>query len=126
MLETMKRKNHDYSGGDKESSPFRNFELVEAAGIATREQAILVRISDKLSRANTLLNSQALVLDESFQDTCLDAANYFIILALAYKDMEDTVHKSISSLIDTDIIGNLKRMKKDDEERQKKDVLDAT
>ena len=85
MEETMLRKNHDYSGGDKETNPFKNFELVSQLSITSVERGIMVRICDKVSRIVSLMDNEAKVNDESKIDTCVDAANYFIILSLYLK-----------------------------------------
>ncbi len=78
-LETTKRKNADYAGvGD----PFKNFKVCEAIGITTVEKGILVRMTDKMSRISTLLNSDAQVKDETITDTLKDLANYSMILAV--------------------------------------------
>ena len=85
MLEIAEAKNHDYGG--KDSNPFANFMAVESLGIATAEKGILVRMTDKMSRINTLLSAEAKVNDESVADTLIDLANYALILKalLAYK-----------------------------------------
>ncbi len=76
-LEIVKRKNKDYGETDKD--PFRNFRNSDAVGVPP-EKAILVRISDKLSRISTLLEQNAEVKEESIDDTIHDAINYFAIL----------------------------------------------
>ncbi len=79
MTEIMRAKNADYTGSS--ASPFANFTQVENNGICTTEQGILVRMTDKMSRINSLLDRDAQVKDESIEDTLLDLANYSIILA---------------------------------------------
>lgn len=80
MVEITKKKNADYTGiGD---DPFANFSRVSAMGLATTEQGFLVRMLDKLSRLGSYIQRGSfLVADESFTDTCLDLANYSILLA---------------------------------------------
>lgn len=80
MIEITKNKNADYTGvGD---DPFANFTRTESGGIATTEQGFLVRMSDKMSRlASFAQKGSYAVKDESFEDTCLDLANYAILLA---------------------------------------------
>lgn len=78
MLEIAKAKNADYAG--KDGDPFKNFELVEHMGIASVEQGILTRLADKFSRVINLIENDPEVKSESITDTCVDAANYFIIL----------------------------------------------
>lgn len=89
MYNTMERKNSDYSWGDKVDNPFQNFELVEQLGITTTSKGILVRICDKMSRIASLMDNEAKVADESQIDTCIDWANYFIILALRLIDEKE-------------------------------------
>lgn len=72
-------KNMAYAGDD---DPFKNFNHCAALGICSAEQGILVRLSDKLTRAATLSAAQQEGAgDESLRDTCLDGAGYFLILA---------------------------------------------
>lgn len=73
-------KNADYA---TESDPFLNFNNTAFAGV-TVEQAILVRITDKLTRIGNLQNRTAAVKDETVEDTIMDAINYLAIL-LAYR-----------------------------------------
>lgn len=77
MYNTMKKKNADYANDD---NPFGNFELVENMWLATLEEWIMVRMSDKMSRIANLLNREAQVKDEAVTDTLLDLANYSVIL----------------------------------------------
>lgn len=79
MLEICKAKNADYGGSSDD--PFANFARVEALGICKAEVGFLTRITDKLARITTFVSKGALqVKDESVEDTCLDAANYFLLL----------------------------------------------
>jgi hypothetical protein len=74
-------KNHDYAGADGEH-PFKNFTSVEALGVATTEQGILVRMTDKLNRLVTFVRDGKLeVTNETAVDAMLDLINYSIILA---------------------------------------------
>jgi len=77
-VETSRRKNTDYCGSD---DAFHNFKVSEQLGIPV-PQAILVRMSDKMSRVATLLRQEALVADEKITDTLTDLANYAIILRI--------------------------------------------
>lgn len=88
--ELMKRKNHDYSGGEDETHPFLNFVRCEAMGICTTEQGFLVRLTDKMSRLSTFCRSGRLkVEDERLDDTIQDVINY-VVLFLAYsKGLKD-------------------------------------
>ena len=77
--ELMSRKNNDYAGSD---DPFRNFMVVEQIGVCNAQTGLMVRLSDKLSRAATYINSGELKCkDESIMDTIKDGINYFVLLA---------------------------------------------
>ena len=77
----MKKKNHDYSGGKNNNSPFLNFSRVESMGITTTEKGFLVRMTDKLSRLSTFSEEGRFeVDDENLKDTVLDVINYSILL----------------------------------------------
>ncbi len=82
MVNVTRKKNADYTGSGDD--PFANFKQI--GHIITAPNAIeigfLTRISDKLSRLASFVEKGSYqVSDESFQDTCLDAANYFALLA---------------------------------------------
>ena len=70
------KKNQDYSPG---ANPFRNFENTQQIGVSP-ERGILVRMIDKISRINTLLDRKEVVLDEKITDTITDLINYAAIL----------------------------------------------
>ena len=73
LVEITARKNSDYTG--KTQDPFKNFRRRGHFGF-------LVRMDDKLSRIESFLEKGSYkVKDESFLDTCLDLANYAILLA---------------------------------------------
>lgn len=75
-LELMKIKNKDYA---RDSDALSNFKSVEVIDL-TSEQAILVRVLDKISRVSNLIGKSASVKDESVEDTLLDCINYLAIL----------------------------------------------
>ncbi len=78
-LEIVHRKNSDYTKGD--ADPFHNVRMCEMLGVATVEEGIVVRMSDKLARVAALVSGhEAQVLDEKLEDTLLDLANYTGIL----------------------------------------------
>ena len=84
--ELMKKKNHDYSGGEHGEEPFLNFTRCEGMGICTTEQGFLVRLTDKMSRLSTFCQGGRLqVEDEKLEDTIQDIINY-VILFLAYAE----------------------------------------
>lgn len=72
------RKNADYATN---ADPFLNFRASELFGISSNE-AIIVRMTDKLMRAANLLRKEASVKDESIADTLKDLSNYALILAI--------------------------------------------
>lgn len=71
----VKQKNKDYADID----PFKNFKMSSQVGVEPA-RAILVRISDKLSRVSNLLDKPANVVDERIEDTLYDIINYCAIL----------------------------------------------
>lgn len=84
MIETFNKcfstaiaKNNDYGGSNND--PFANFRNSTIAGV-TVEKGILVRLMDKMSRISTLLDKEAMVKDESINDTIEDAINYLAIM----------------------------------------------
>lgn len=72
----IRRKNADYANS---TNPFKNFESASIVGVSV-ERAMLVRILDKLARVSNLLEKDAAVVDESIEDTIIDAINYLAIL----------------------------------------------
>lgn len=85
----MSLKNRDYAGRDG-IEPFANFTRVEAMGICKTEAGFMVRLTDKMSRLSSFLQSGKMnVKDESFADTCVDVINYMVLLAAYIKDKED-------------------------------------
>lgn len=84
-LDIISKKNADY-GAD--ADPFRNFRTAEVLGLSV-EKAILVRLMDKISRINNLLEREARVSDESMADTLVDSIAYLAILK-AYRERDAT------------------------------------
>ena len=79
LFEITKAKNSDYTGN---GGPFANFEQVENLGLCSTEVGILTRVLDKISRLSSFTQKGTYeVKTESFEDACLDCANYMIILA---------------------------------------------
>lgn len=80
MQKITRLKNADYTGVGND--PFANFTRTEVNGMCTTEQGFLVRMSDKMSRLVSFIQKGSYqVKDESFEDTCIDLANYAILLA---------------------------------------------
>lgn len=75
-LKIIEKKNQDYAKGNDAFSNFRSAEII---GISA-EQAILVRVLDKISRIANLLTKENAVKDESISDTLIDCINYLAIL----------------------------------------------
>lgn len=77
-------KNKDY-GAD--ANPFKNFTLVSHLGIPV-QIGILTRFADKVARISNLIqNDKPAVVNESLDDTILDAINYLAILR-AWREKE--------------------------------------
>lgn len=80
MHEITKKKNSDYTGGS--SDPFANFKRIGASNPKWVPVGFLTRMSDKFARLESFIEKGSFqVADESFLDTCLDLANYSILLA---------------------------------------------
>lgn len=78
------KKNGDYSGGN--INPFFNYESVERNEVTSTEIGFMTRIMDKYNRINSFIKQGFFnVEDEKIEDTCLDAANYFIMLSAYFK-----------------------------------------
>ena len=80
MRDIVTAKNADYTGDTNDA--FANFTRIEEMGITKTEIGFLTRMTDKLCRLNSFVQKGVLeVKDESFDDTCLDLANYAILFA---------------------------------------------
>lgn len=80
----MDKKNRDYAGNDGKE-PFANFTRVEAMGICSTEQGFMVRLTDKMSRLSSIIQSgKTNVTNETFEDTLVDVVNYIVLLS-AYR-----------------------------------------
>lgn len=71
-LATVNKKNQRYAG---KADPFKNFRLGGEIGI-------VIRMMDKVSRLHTLCDPHNTIDedDESIEDTCVDLANYSMLL----------------------------------------------
>jgi hypothetical protein len=89
------QKNKDYADPERARDPkfaiFKNFLRCEQLGICGVEAGFLVRLSDKVSRCETLLarTEGPAVQDEKMEDTLLDIINY-VCLLLAYLKTKGT------------------------------------
>lgn len=101
-LDITTRKNADYSW---DTLAFNNFDMVEKLWICSAEIGILVRMTDKISRIITLLNSgkEWKVQDEKITDTLTDLSNYARILNIYIltKDREWTQENLVDTNIDS-------------------------
>lgn len=73
--EICARKNSDYA---EDQDPFKNFKAAELVGL-TVEQALLLQMTNKLSRVGNLLGGKE-IKNEAVEDTLLDLINYTAIL----------------------------------------------
>ena len=86
--ELMALKNRDYAGSGG-NEPFANFTRVESLGICSTEQGFMTRVTDKISRLSSFLDSGKMhVDDESFYDTIVDVINYMVLLSAYVNDKE--------------------------------------
>jgi hypothetical protein len=77
-IEICRKKNADYGNPD---DPFANFKDVLEDGMPV-ERGMTVRMRDKLRRISNLIDRPGEVTEESQRDTCIDLANYALILAV--------------------------------------------
>jgi hypothetical protein len=88
MIAVTRRKNADYTGSS--GDPFKNFKMVEVFGVASIEQGLFTRMTDKMARLSTAVSGKELqVKDESVIDTLKDLANYSAILAAVISSKKD-------------------------------------
>ncbi len=99
MHEICKAKNADYAGSKGGADAFANFRMVEHFGIASVEQGMLTRMSDKFSRLASFVEQGTLkVKDESVEDTLLDFANYCLLFAGYLRGKNSNSSKGSSSV----------------------------
>ena len=77
-LEISRKKNADYAN---DNNAFQNFTSCQTYGIPV-ETAIMVRMTDKMSRIGNLIHREGQVKDETILDTLSDLANYSMILRM--------------------------------------------
>jgi hypothetical protein len=85
LMDTMHQltidKQSDYCNNS--SDPFYNVSRGERLGSYSTEVGLLTRINDKLARLESFIASKKMsVQDEKVLDTCMDAANYILMLGL--------------------------------------------
>lgn len=103
----MRKKNADYAGNEGKE-PFANFTRVEAMGICSTEQGFLVRMTDKMSRLSSFVESGKLAVEnESFEDTIIDVVNYAVLLYSYIHDKNiesQSTSKFISGIKPSDVV----------------------
>jgi hypothetical protein len=68
-------------------------------GICSTEQGFMTRITDKMSRLSSFLNSGKMhVEDESFRDTIVDVINYMVLLSAYIQDKDEETQSENSKL----------------------------
>lgn len=93
MVTITEKKNSDYCKSTNDA--FGNFRR-------RGELGFLVRMDDKMSRLESFIEKGSFkVADESFEDTCLDLANYAILLAgfMRTKKAEDELLAKYNSAL---------------------------
>lgn len=76
--DTYRKKNSDYGGSF--TNLYKKFGLISP----------VIKLSDKLTRLESLMNKEIEVVDESIEDTLLDMANYAIMTALEMRLERDS------------------------------------
>ena len=103
----MRKKNADYAGNEGRE-PFANFTRVESMGICSTEQGFLVRMTDKMSRLSSFVESGKLAVEnESFEDTIIDIVNYAVLMYSYLHDknsQEQNTPKFIAGVKPSDIV----------------------
>jgi len=85
--ETMKAKNHDYTGGNQElHDALANFRHAKNLKLCTLPQSVLIRLTDKVARLATFTHKEMAVKDESLKDTVEDLINYAILFYAAAQE----------------------------------------
>ena len=93
----MQKKNADYAGRSGEE-PFANFTRCESMGICKTEAGMLVRMTDKMSRLSSFVESGTLLVkDESVEDTCLDLINYAVLFYSYVQSVKEEKKNQLSS-----------------------------
>ena len=94
MGEIHSKKNHDYAGIE---DALRNFRECEQIGIPAWKGAF-VRFQDKYRRLVTFVKQEAFeVGDESFEDTCIDGANYLLLVAVLFEEAKEAEKRTLKS-----------------------------
>ena len=96
MKELLKSKGHDYTSGQDR---FSNFRLSEALGVPAWK-GVLIRLGDKFSRLCSFAQKgEQKVKDESFEDTCIDLANYAVLLLGVYLEAKKSPYTTSTKVV---------------------------
>ncbi len=115
-IEIMRAKSSDYA---QINDPYANFRGSEYLGVNLK-RGILIRIMDKISRINNLIDREA-VVEESVENDCLDVMNYINIVLMKFQEehkltvserFEAECKRGIGGIIGEDIIGEKIKEKK--------------
>ena len=79
-IDIMRPKNCDYA---KVDDPYANLRGAEFLGVNLK-RGILIRVMDKISRINNLIDRKA-VVKESVENDCLDLMNYINIVLMKFQ-----------------------------------------
>lgn len=97
-------KNADYANDE---DPFYNFRRSEALGVPAWLGAI-VRAGDKMARIESFVQKGKLN-HEGIEDSLIDAANYFVLALVLYREIEKGKSDISDSTIDAQVDSVLKR-----------------
>lgn len=86
--DTYRAKNHDY--GDSFSNLYKEYGIISP----------MIKLEDKMARLRTLVKKEALVKNESIEDTLLDLANYAIMTVIERRQESGFYNDSMNILFD--------------------------
>lgn len=79
LADTLRKKNSDYTGGEKSNDPFANFQASQVLGVDPII-GILIRVMDKIQRIRSFANDGSLkVSNETVDDAFNDIIGYIIL-----------------------------------------------
>jgi hypothetical protein len=97
LMETLKKKQNDYTGG---GDPFANFRLSTLEGVEPTT-GLMIRVQDKMQRIRTYLKKGELFVDgEGFEDAIEDVIGYMLILKGLLRE-QATIHY-VDTIVDLD------------------------
>jgi len=104
LMEILKKKQNDYTGG---RDPFANFRLSTLEGVEPAT-GLMIRVQDKMQRIRTYLKKGELLVDgEGFEDAIEDVIGYMLILKGLLREQaiiqyEETMTRAEPTLADLD------------------------